>query len=272
MPVITLTTDFGTTDAYAGAMKGVILGIAPHATIVDISHGVPPRDVLAGALLLEAAADHFPEGTIHVAVVDPGVGSDRDQIAIRTTRSYLVGPDNGLFTLILAQQPLLEAVRLTNPDYHRHPVSDTFHGRDIFAPVAAHLANGTPITQLGEPHTMPVLLSFPQPTATPDGLELHVVHVDHFGNLITDLSRERFEQWCRELGHSDDQPIAIQIGSHAIEKISRTFSDATPGELLTYFGSSNRLEIAVRNSNAAHTLHAHVGTTVHLRRHTGQGR
>ena len=263
MAIITLTSDFGTTDTFVGQMKGVILGIAPGATIVDLSHAVPPQDVMAGSLVLDSAVDSFPDGTIHVAVVDPGVGTNRAPVAVRVDETWLVGPDNGLFTAVLARRPSTQVVRLSNADYHRTPVSATFHGRDIFAPVAAHLANGVPPKELGEPAEALNLLAMPEPRAEGDSLALHVLCVDRFGNLITDLTAEHYSRWLSGRTSPHLTP-AIHIGGQHINGISQTFSDADPGAIVAYFGSGGRLEIAVRNGNAALTLRATPGTTLHL--------
>jgi len=299
MPIITLTTDFGTTDAYVGVMKGVILGIAPGATIVDLSHQVPPQDVLAGAMVLESAGVYFPQGTIHVAVIDPGVGGGRIPIAIQTQRNdFLVGPDNGLFTAILQRDPMAKAVSLTNSKFHRAPVipievetnevstdagagptitdatpdaqeryamriSDTFHGRDLFAPVAAHLANGTPLDQLGEPISALTKLDLPEPLSVDHDLQLRVITIDHFGNLVTNLTAQRYDQWHAEHSQPPQSP-RLRIGEHRIRSIRRTFSDAQPDQLVAYWGSTGRLEIAVRNGHAAQFLQAEVGVAVYL--------
>lgn len=260
--IITLTTDFGTADSYVGQMKGVILGIAPHVTIVDLSHEVPAQDIMAGALVLESAVDHFPKGTIHVVVVDPGVGTDRAPIAVQTERFVLIGPDNGVLSAALARDIPLEAVQLTNTDYHNQPVSNTFHGRDIFAAVAAHIANGAVLGILGDPVEHMTQLDLPPPADRGHGLELHVLSIDHFGNLITNLTFSDYQRWCA--GRAQTHTPTIRIGNHQIDQISRTFDDAPTGGLVAYFGSSGRLEIAVDHKNAAQALGAKVGTNVYL--------
>ena len=259
--IITLTTDFGTADPFVGLMKGVILGIAPEVTIVDLSHEVPPQDIAAGALLLDSAVDFFPRGTIHVAVVDPGVGDRHTRIAVRTDEHIYVGPNNGLFTAVLARQEPHAVVELADSRYHHWPVSDTFHGRDIFAPVAAHLANGVALTELGPP-VEAVSLPLPEPWAVGDALELHVLRIDRFGNLITDLTRDRFVDW---LGEAPAGKIALQVGNAWIKGLANTFGDVESGTPLAYFGSAGRLEIAVRDGNAAQTLDASRETLIQLR-------
>jgi len=260
MAVITLTTDFGTADGFVGAMKGVILGIAPGAALVDLSHEVPPQDVLAGALLLEAACPHFPDETIHLAVVDPGVGGRRAAIAVRTPRALYVGPDNGLLTLILDRDPPRNMVRLTNPAFHRHPVSATFHGRDVFAPVAAHLAAGAAFEELGEPHPSLVRLEVPRPAFADSTADAHVLHVDRFGNLVLDVTREAFDAWAPGAGAF----VTIRAGGAQTHGIRRTYSDVAAGALAAYWGSGGRLELAVRNGSAAAALGLRTGDRVQI--------
>lgn len=262
MPTITLLTDFGVADTYVGQMKGVIHSIAPQAGIVDLSHEVPPQDVLTAAVMLDDAVDAFSSGTIHVAVVDPGVGSRRRTVAIRTPRHTFIGPDNGLFTLVLEREMLTDAVTLTNPRYHRDDVCATFHGRDIFAPVAAHVANGVALSELGEPVDDRLhMLDLPTPEIRQDHIAAHVLLIDRFGNLITDLKQHAFEDW---LGRVPAQQVRLEIGTHRITGIGRTFSDVKTGQAIAYFGSSGRLELAVRNDHAARVLDAQPQMTLSL--------
>jgi len=254
--IITLTTDFGLQDAYVGVMHGVILSIAPNARVVDLCHHVPPQDLVAGSLTLEAAIDVFPQGTIHVGVVDPGVGASRRAIALRTDHAVYVGPDNGLFTLPLQRDPPREAVELTNPDHHRPRVSATFHGRDIFSPVAAHLADGEPLANLGPPLALESLrqLDLPRPSPASDGaLVLAVLHADRFGNLITNLTRAAFDRWR---GDTPPAAVTVHLGDTRIPGVATTFSDVAEGEPVAYLGSSDRLEIAVRNGSLVHLVEA----------------
>ncbi len=255
MKIITLTTDFGTADGYVGAMKGVILSLAPSATIVDISHDVAPHDVRHGAWLLAAAAPFFPPGTIHVAVVDPGVGSARRGIAVQTASAVFVGPDNGLFSPFLHER--VACVALTNPATQRDTVSATFHGRDIFVPVAAHLANGLPLSELGPAVDDPFSLPIPQPERLPDGrLRAEVVHVDRFGNLVTNLKLEQAGTKAVELAS-----VRVAVGDESLV-VRRTYADVAPGTLLALVGSSGHLELAVREGNAAQRLGLGVGAKV----------
>ncbi len=253
MAIVTLTTDFGEADGYVGAMKGVILSLAPNATLVDISHAVRRQDVRHGARILATAAPFFPVGAIHVAVVDPGVGSARRGIALRTPCATFVGPDNGLFTPFLRER--VACVVLANPATHRTPVSATFHGRDVFAPVAAHLSNGLPLTELGPPVDDPVSLSEPQPQRLPDGrLRVEVVNVDHFGNLVTNLRLREGERV--NLGD-----LRIVVGGVSLA-VQRTYADVEKGGLLALVGSDGYLEIAVREGSAAERLGLGVGATL----------
>lgn len=252
--IITLTTDFGLADSYVGAMKGVILSIAPDVRLVDISHQIAQGDVRQGAYVLNGAAPFFPAGTIHLVVIDPGVGSSRRALAARTQQAIFVAPDNGVLSLRLAGQPA-EIRQLSNPRYHLPQVSATFHGRDVFAPVAAHLAIGAALEDMGLPVTDPVTLSVPAITRDPDGAwRGEVWHIDHFGNLITNF---KFQ--------SPISNLQIEIAGQQIEGLARTYADRAAGELVALVGSSGYLEIAVRDGSAARTLGARLGDAVRLK-------
>jgi len=194
-PIITLTTDFGTADGYVGTMKGIILGIAPHVRLVDISHEITPQNVRQAAYVLYTAYPFFPPGTIHLAVVDPGVGGTRRPIALRTPVGYFVGPDNGILSYVMACEPVEALVELADPRYRLPHVSHTFHGRDVFAPAAAHLAAGVPIAALGPPVADPVTFPPPRLEVGPDGITGEVLHADRFGNVITSIGRL---EWSEE--------------------------------------------------------------------------
>jgi hypothetical protein len=245
MPVITLSTDFGWDDPYVGIMKGVILGINPRATLVDITHGLSPHRLLEAAFKLATAADYFPKGTIHLAVVDPGVGGVRRPIVVETNKQSWVGPDNGIFTRILQAFPDFRVFQLTNPDYFLKPVSRTFHGRDIFAPAAAHLSRGISSTVLGNPIFDPVLLDLPEPVRKKNSLSGRVLYADRFGNLITNLSREVVDYY------SQRGEITVRIGSRIIRGIKDRYGQERSGRLLALFGSSGYLEIACNLGSAA---------------------
>ncbi|MFP4143700.1 MAG: SAM hydrolase/SAM-dependent halogenase family protein [Phycisphaeraceae bacterium] len=265
--MITLLTDFGLRDPYVGQMKGVIAGIAPEARVVDLTHLVPPQDLVAGAVALDAAVDAFEAGAVHVAVVDPGVGTQRRAIAVRTRDFFLVGPDNGIFTLVLDRHPARQIVRLSNRTYHYRaadgPASSTFHGRDVFAPAAAHLEAGVSIDALGEPMDKLVRLDLPRPKIGERAITAHVLAADHFGNLFTDLTAGQLVDW---LGETARDAVELRVGDAVIRGISRTFADVEPGEPVAYVGSGGRLEIAVRNGHAEDALDAGPGAAVHLAR------
>jgi S-adenosylmethionine hydrolase len=247
-PLITLLTDFGTQDAYVGSMKGVILGLNPEVALVDLTHDLPPQDVMAGALVLAASAPFFPAGTIHLAVVDPGVGSHRRALAARCRGHFWVGPDNGLFHLIFRQSPDLKIVSLKEAEYFLTPVSDTFHGRDIFAPVAAHLSLGVELSRFGPAMTDPVSLEIPEPAFGPAEVKGEIIYVDRFGNLVSNLPALDLKEW---LG---GRRFSLQVGSLKLRELSRIYTDAAPGEFLALPGSHGWLEIACARDNAARRL------------------
>jgi hypothetical protein len=252
MAIITLTTDFGLADGYVGIMKGVILGIARDVHLVDLSHDIPPQDVREAIYLLDGAAPYFPDETIHLAVVDPGVGSARRALVVRTARAFYVGPDNGLFTRPLVE-PGAQAWEPNRPEFWLPQVSRTFHGRDIFAPLAAHLANGVPPGEMGRPIADPIRLALAAPARAPDGaVRGQVVHIDRFGNLITDVPAA----WVGGEGWQ------CRIAAETIRGISGTYAAAGPGVLLMLIGSGGTLEIAERNGNAARRLGVRAGEGV----------
>jgi S-adenosylmethionine hydrolase len=259
MKIITLLSDFGLADGYAGVMKGVIWGICPQVQIADITHLIPPQNVQEGALALGKAAPFFPAGTIHVAVVDPGVGTHRRPIAALINEQYFVGPDNGLCTVLVeqARQISIEMsfVYLTQAEFWLPEVSNVFHGRDIFAPVAAHLALGTPLSDLGVLIDDPVLLSIPVPERTKTGWRGQVLHIDSFGNLSTNL----------ELKHLKNvSGIKVLVKQTVIHGLVRAFGEGKPGELVALMDSSGKLSINEVNGNAARMLQAHIGDPVEV--------
>ena len=256
-PVITLTTDFGDADAYVAAMKGVILEMAPDAGIVDITHAVPPQGVRAAAFHIACAAPYFPEGTIHVVVVDPGVGGARRPVAVRTAQAVFVAPDNGVLTRVLAGSPPELAVHLNRPEFWRRAVSSTFHGRDVFAPVAARIALGASIDALGTPVHDLLRLDLPEAASAADGTITGAVqHIDHFGNCVTDIPGE----WVSD-------PIAheVQVGMQQLHGVKVTYCDAAVGQPLALVGSHGYLEIAVRDGNAARAMSLRMGDRVTVR-------
>ncbi len=257
MKLITLLTDFGLQDSFVGIMKGVIYNICPDATLVDLTHEIPPQSVMAGALALERAVPYFPAGTVHVAVVDPGVGTQRPPIAARIGTYQVVGPDNGLFTRLYQQAErsgdLVEVVHLNQPQYWLAEISKVFHGRDIFAPVGAHLANGVPLNMLGTPLDDFVRLDFPEPRREAHAWVCQVMAIDHFGTLQLNLSQSELAQ-C--------EVKRVVVAGENIEGLCATFGERPPGELMTLMDSSGHLSIAVVNGNAAKRLNATVGQDV----------
>lgn len=268
--IITLTTDFGLSDAYVAAMKGVILSINPEAVLVDICHTVKPQNILQAAFLLSTVYRFFPERTIHVVVVDPGVGTERKAVILRTSLADFVAPDNGVLSYIIQEYSTktieakinqiklgvgLEAVALTKPQYWRLPVSATFHGRDILAPVAARLSLGLPPREFGEIITSLTTLPLPKPYHEPEGsLVGHILHIDNFGNLITDVEVDNMPKTKQE--------IVIKVGGQLIHGLSRTYAE---GEgLLALIGSSGYLEVSFKGGSASSLLKAQVGDEVRI--------
>jgi S-adenosylmethionine hydrolase len=258
MPIITITTDFGTKDGFVGTMKGVIWSIDPTIQIADISHEIQPQNILEGAIALWRAAAFFPAGTVHVAVVDPGVGTHRRPMAARLGDHFVVGPDNGLFTPMIedarkANLPV-EFVALDNPEYWLPNVSHTFHGRDIFAPAGAHLAHGVPLQKLGSKFNDPVLLTMPKPEKTENGFRAHISVVDAFGNLTTDLPASLL----------NGRPVTVKVKGHTIDSLSPSYGHKPAGTIVALIDSEGYLEVAVVNGSGAKTLNAQVGDAVEV--------
>jgi len=253
MGTITLLTDFGRDDVYVGVMKGVIDAINPNATIIDLCHEVPRYDVREAGYMLAESFGYFAEGSIHVAVVDPGVGSGRRAIAARAAGHCFVLPDNGLVSFVAARHWLDEIVLLENEAYFRKPVSRTFHGRDIFAPAAAHISLGVPLREFGPAVSDPVISPIPTPRAEDGKLVGEVIHVDHFGNLVTNIA-----EWDVP-GRGD---VRVRIAGAGIIGLKQTYAEARPGELIVIIGSFGTLEISVVSGSAADALAVGVGTVV----------
>jgi S-adenosyl-L-methionine hydrolase (adenosine-forming) len=263
-PLVALLTDFGTRDHYAGAVKGAVLAACPEATVVDITHELPRHDVAAGAFSLASAYRAFPPGTVFVAVVDPGVGSARRALAVEAGGYRFVGPDNGIFTLILADHPDARVREIRNPRLLRPHVSATFHARDVFAPVAAHLARGAALSDVGSPVRDPVVLAVEAVRRVGKSeWEAAVVDVDGFGNLTTNVSGADLAGILKSL---DDDPTRIVVVVEGVVlPLVRTYADVAVGEPCALMGSSGRLEIAVHRDSAARLLGAPKGAPVRLR-------
>jgi S-adenosylmethionine hydrolase len=259
MTIITLTTDFGERDGYVGVMKGVIWGIAPQVQFADLTHLVTPQNITEGALVLGRSWRYFPAGTIHLAIVDPGVGTNRRALAARIGEHFFVGPDNGLVTpLVMDARNLgwpVSFFHLNKPQFWLPNPSSVFHGRDIFSPIVAHLANSTPLDQLGDKVDNPVLFSLSQPHRTAEGWDTTVIQVDHFGDLATNLTPDHLR---------DMEVMEIQVGGEVVHRLVGTFAEAHPGELVALFDSSNHLSLCEANGSAAVRLGAVVGTPVRV--------
>jgi S-adenosylmethionine hydrolase len=261
MAVITLLTDFGLSDEYVGVLKGVICGINTAAVIIDVTHGIAPQNVAAAAYTLKAAYRYFPAGTVHVAVVDPGVGTARQIVAVRCGGHLFLAPDNGLMAPILKEKAPDEGYRVENEELFRHPVSSTFHGRDVLAPVAAHLSLGMPLKEVGRPLNFDTLqpLRVRGPRMDSSGvLEGEVVGVDRFGNLVTNIGRSHLAK----LGTGG---FDILLGDRIITGMTGTYSQGKTGELIALIGSRDCLEIAVNGASASETLRMTHGGVVRIK-------
>lgn len=271
--VITLTTDFGSSDAYVAAMKGVILSINPEAKIIDITHSIEPQNILQAAFLVNTVYRYFPKQTVHMAIVDPGVGSERQAIILKTPSALFVAPDNGILSYVISElsptggpstqygynlakvnlKKGLEAIAITDPRFWRHPVSPTFHGRDIFAPVAAGLSLDISPYEFGEKITSLHVLPTPKPFFDPHGnLIGHILHVDHFGNLITNIKSSDLP------GKGED--VTVEIAAHRVQGVSSYY--AQDEGLMAIIGSSGYLEISLRDGNACDFLGVEVGDEI----------
>ncbi|HEX8776082.1 MAG TPA: SAM-dependent chlorinase/fluorinase [Pyrinomonadaceae bacterium] len=250
-------TDFGMADYFVGAMKGVILSLSSRARIVDITHEIPPQDIRAGAFTLLAVYSDFPPQTIHVAVVDPGVGSSRRPILVAGGGQFFVGPDNGIFGYIYEREAEASVFHLNRPEFFRSPVSATFHGRDVFAAVAGALSNGTKPDELGQEIKDYVRLPMPAPrrSKTDGSLDATIIHIDRFGNCVTNLTRELLTEEMIESG------AQLHVGADVVKTFRRFYAEASnaPDEPFAIWGSAGLLEIAALNSNAARKLGARRG-------------
>ncbi len=259
MDVISLTTDFGIKDGNVGAMKGVIWSIAPHVHIADLSHTIGPQNIVEAGLIVARAAPYFPAGSIHIIVVDPGVGTARRPIAARLGSQTFVCPDNGVLTLLIQQAErqgqTMEFVHLDRPNYWLKEVSNVFHGRDIFAPAGAHLASGVPLRSIGTHIDDPVRIELPQPRRSGNVWTGQVIHIDHFGNVHTNIRVE----------HLGEVPGAVvSICGVEIRGMVKTFGDLPVGELAALYGSSGDLIISVVNGSAKERLGASIGDPVRV--------
>ena len=262
-PIITLTTDFGTNDHFVGTVKGVILNIVPDAQIVDICHSVQAFDVLDGALTIAQAYSYFPTGTVHLVVVDPGVGTARRPILVTCEQQHFVAPDNGVMSLIYAREERIHVRHVTAEHYYLQPVSNTFHARDIFAPVTAYLAKGVDAAKFGEEITDFVRFNAPKPKqAEGNTLRGVVLKVDRFGNLVTNITPQ--DALALFQSTPDTTPFKILVGKREITEIRTTYAEGGPGEVFGILGSMGYLEIVTNRGSAAQTLSAGKGSEVSI--------
>lgn len=264
MAVVTILTDFGTADEYAGVMKGVMLSICPSVAVVDITHQIEPQDITQAAHLIPAYFHYFPEGTVHIVVVDPGVGSQRAVLAVHLRRHFFIAPDNGVLSLLLSDQKSDTLIRVSNSDYFLEPLSATFHGRDVFAALGAHVACGTKLEALGariRAQDIVHLTDLTCQVSERGELVGKIVSIDRFGNLITNIASNHLSAFCRS--DTSRQP-RIHIGSLAIYGLANTYADAAPASLLALIGSRGYLEIAVNCGSAQKQLKASKGDLVRV--------
>jgi hypothetical protein len=258
-PIISLTTDFGIQNSFVGVMKGVIWGIVPEAQIADITHQIPPQNIRLGAYALWRIVPFFPAGSVHIAVIDPGVGTKRRPIGLKIGENYFIIPDNGLITPVLEDGKRsgaeIKIVHLNNHEYHLSKVSNTFHGRDIFAPVGAHLAAGVPVEKMGDRIDDPVLIDLPQPIKTDKGWVAHITIIDVFGNLTTDLPASEL---------SDDENVTFHLKGHRVEGLVPSYGHREEGELVALVDSEDYIEIGAVNGNAAEITGAKIGDTIEV--------
>jgi len=263
VPVISLMTDFGIKDGNVGVMKGVIWGICPSAQITDLSHMVAAQNVREAAMIFARSAPYFPANSIHVVVVDPGVGTARRPMAARIGGQYFVGPDNGTITLLLEQAEKegwpCEFVHLVRSEFWLSTISHVFHGRDIFSPVAAHLASGVPLRELGDLFDDPIRLELPRPQRTARGWRGEVIHIDHFGNLATNICAENMGEMLKHFGK-----LRVQLNDIQISGLVNTFGDRAVGELIALLGSTGNLIISVVNGSAAAFTKVAVGNPIEV--------
>jgi S-adenosylmethionine hydrolase len=269
MSIITLLTDFGTEDAYVGVMKGVILSINPSAVVIDVCHAVDPQDLIEAAYLIKSFYKFFPKGTIHIVVVDPGVGGNRAIVAVELAGHIFLAPDNGVLTLLMDEKNIDDIVRVENPHYFLNAVSHTFHGRDIFAPVASHLSKGVHIDQLGPSLSSQDLirLSISGPyLSEKDELIGTIITIDRFGNCISNIDENRLKEFIL---NGPEKTLEIKVDKTVIKSLSQNYADAAPGDLLAVIGSFGFLEIAINCGNAGRRLKISKGDTVTVKSKSG---
>lgn len=256
MQIISMITDFGLKDNFVGVMKAVILKINPKAQIVDICHEIKPQDILGAAFLLKSAFKYFPKNTVHLVVVDPGVGSQRKKIIVRTKNYYFVGPDNGVLSLSLKDEPPVEIMEISNQKYFLKPISDTFHGRDIFAPISAYILKGKDIRKFGKRIKSIQRLNLSRVKMTSKSLSGEIIYIDRFGNLVTNIDKDIFSRVTK------NKKFKISIKDKVIYRLSQSYTEGGPLKPLALIDSFNYLEIALNGGSASDYLKAEPGTPV----------
>jgi len=252
-PLITLITDFGLEDVYVGVMKGVILGINPNCRIIDITHSISPHDIYGAMFAIQSSYKYFPSGTIHLIVVDPGVGTNRRVIVVKTEKYYFVCPDNGLISMIINEEGPHKIYEVTNKEIFLKKISYTFQGRDIFAPVASYLSVGMHPEKMGREINDPVIIKLPKPSVKDDKIYGEVIHIDRFGNLITNIPETLFKP---------EKALKITIGKYLVDRFVRTYQEAPPDKLVALIGSTNTVEISKKEKNTAQELNLKKGEKV----------
>jgi len=265
MSIITLLTDFGAEDVYVGVMKGAILSINPSAVVVDVCHYIDPQNLIEAAYLITSSYRYFPKGTVHIIVVDPGVGGNRSIVAVKLSGHMFLAPDNGVLTLLMDEGKVDAIVCVENTRYFLNSISRTFHGRDIFAPVGSHISKGVPIEKLGPRLSMQDLirLSIPRPyVSNKDELIGTIISIDRFGNCISNINENCLNKFVK---NNAEKRLEIKIGNTVIKHLSRTYTDVEPGCPLAVIGSFGFLEISLNCDNAGHRLHIEKGDTINLK-------
>ncbi|MEW6685076.1 MAG: SAM-dependent chlorinase/fluorinase [Candidatus Edwardsbacteria bacterium] len=257
--IITLTTDFGLSDSYVGAMKGVILSINPEAKTIDVCHLISSQDIFGAAFILNSFYHYFPKGTIHLLVVDPEVGGKRRPILVETKDYYFIGPDNGVFSYIYEKENLGEVIHLTASQYFLPVISDTFHGRDIFAPIGAHLSLGVEPRWFGQAISDFVRFETPKTKLVDNFLEGCIIHIDRFGNLITNIAKDTFEEFVK------GKRFIIEIKGNTVDRVSKGYSEISKGTLLVTFGSEQLLEVAISRGRASEALNSGRGEPIRVK-------
>ncbi len=261
--IITLLTDFGLRDGFIGVMKGVMRQIAPGVQFIDMSHELPHYSIIAAAFLNERTFSYFPTGSVHLCVVDPGVGTSRRMLVMETRGHRFVAPDNGLLTPLFDTEEKVEIISADNPRYWLEKISNTFHGRDIFSPLAAHLARGVNLHDLGQPITDPVRIPYPYPKITDDQIQCTIVYIDQFGNCVTNLDQNTFNHWLHSHSYLYSR-IQIRWETGQLVGLSHSYGEKEIGDVVAVFDGFDHLELAVNNDSASRKLSLELGSSISI--------